>query len=369
MSERLKIGVVGAGVIAQVMHLHYLRELNDRYEVVALCDISEDSASRNAEVYGIPQTYTSWQEMIDLSGIDAILILTNGSHAPIAIAAAQAGIHVLTEKPMCFSVAEGHEMIAAADRAGVVLMVAYVKRFDAAYARLAEELQSVEDLRLVRVTTFESPFQPYVSHLPLVRGTTPPPSDVLDRLMAESKAALSSAINSEDTFLLKAYHEVMLDSLIHELNLVRSVLGEPDSLDYVDIRPTGVTAMLRFGDVPCAINWIDLPGITRYRQEFSFIGSDRRLELAFPSPFLRNAPATLEVEGGVPGQTRTWHTDELASYESGFKRELIEFHECVTKGAPVRTTGLDGLRDIALCQAFIAGHVTRQPIASPTSVD
>jgi predicted dehydrogenase len=158
----------------------------------------------------------------------------------------------------------------------------------------------------------------------------------------------------------------MLDSLIHELNLVRSVLGEPDSLDYVEIRPTGVTAALKFGEVPCVINWIDLPGFTRYRQEFSFIASDRRLTLAFPSPFLRNAPATLEIEGGVAGETRTWHTDELASYESAFKRELVHFHECVTEGAEVKTTGLDGLRDIALCQSFIAGHVTRQPVVAPT---
>ena len=94
--QRLRIGVVGAGVIAQVMHLHYLRELSDRYDVVALCDISSDSADKNAAVYGIPQTYTSWQDMISNAGLDAILILTNGSHAPIAIAAANAGIHVLT---------------------------------------------------------------------------------------------------------------------------------------------------------------------------------------------------------------------------------------------------------------------------------
>jgi len=369
MADRVKIGVVGAGVIAQVMHLHYLRELSDRYEVVALCDLSVDAAERNAAVYGIAKTYTSWQEMIDTGGLDAILILTNGSHAPIAIAAANAGIHVLTEKPMCFSVSEGREMIAAAESAGVVLMVAYVKRFDSAYDRLCEELGTVEDLRLVRITTYESPFQPYVSHIPLVLGATPPPSEILDRLRSESRAQLSAAISSDDDFLVKAYHEVMLDSLIHELNFVRSILGEPDSLDYVEIRRTGVTAILKFGDIPCVLNWIDLPGITRYRQEFSFIASDRRLTLAFPSPFLRNAPATLEIEGGVAGETRTWHTDELASYESPFKRELVHFHECVTQGTQPRTTGIDGLRDIALCQSFIAGHVSRQPVAQPSSTD
>ena len=53
MSDRLKVGVVGAGVIAQVMHLNYLRELSDRYEVVALCDISDENANNNADRYDI----------------------------------------------------------------------------------------------------------------------------------------------------------------------------------------------------------------------------------------------------------------------------------------------------------------------------
>ena len=53
MTERLKVGVVGAGVIAQVMHLNYLRELSDRFEIVALCDISDENVTNNADRYDI----------------------------------------------------------------------------------------------------------------------------------------------------------------------------------------------------------------------------------------------------------------------------------------------------------------------------
>ncbi len=107
MTDRLKVGVVGAGVIAQVMHLNYLRELSDRFEIVALCDISDENAANNAERYNIAKTFTDWRKMLEDADIDAVFILTSGSHAPIAIAAAKAGKHVLVEKPMCFSVAEG----------------------------------------------------------------------------------------------------------------------------------------------------------------------------------------------------------------------------------------------------------------------
>ena len=101
-----------------------------------------------------------------------MLILTSGSHAPIAIAAAEAGKHMLVEKPMCFSVAEGRAMIEAAAARGVTLMVGYNKRYDPAYRRSREEIRGISDLRLVRVTTLESPLQPYVAHYRLHRATS-----------------------------------------------------------------------------------------------------------------------------------------------------------------------------------------------------
>ena len=102
--------------------------------------------------------------------LDAVLVLTSGSHAPIAIEAARAGRHVFVEKPMCFSTAEATEMIEAATSAEVALMVGYPKRYDPAFARFRDEVARLDEPRLLRVTTTESPFQPYVGHYPL----TPP---------------------------------------------------------------------------------------------------------------------------------------------------------------------------------------------------
>src|SRR6476469_7959290 len=164
MIRRLKVGVVGAGVIAQVMHLNYLRELSDQFEIAALCDISAENAANNAQRYNIARTFSDWREMLKDDEIDAVFILTSGSHAPIAVAAAKAGKHILVEKPMCFSVAEGLEMKAAADEAGVTLMVAYPKRYDPAFERFRTIALRVSEPRLMRVTTFESPFLPYIGH-------------------------------------------------------------------------------------------------------------------------------------------------------------------------------------------------------------
>jgi len=117
VTKRLRVGVVGTGVIAQVMHLHYLEELADSYEVAAVCDIVAENARACAERYRVPAVFTDWRELVR-QPLDAVLVLTSGSHAPIAVAAAQAGMHVLVEKPMCFSVPEGQAMVDAARQAG-----------------------------------------------------------------------------------------------------------------------------------------------------------------------------------------------------------------------------------------------------------
>jgi predicted dehydrogenase len=365
VTRRIRIGVVGTGVIAQVMHLHYLNELADSFEVAAVCDIVADNARSCAQRYGIAASYTDWREMIR-KDLDAVLVLTSGSHAPIAIAAAKAGLHVLVEKPMCFSVEEGQAMRAAAEQSGVTLMVAYPKRYDPAYARFQEEAREITSPRLLRVTTFESPFQPYIRHYPLLSSAAVP-EDIAAQLQAETDASIRSAIGDATDFERRAYHLVLVDTLVHELNTVRGLLGEPDRLDYVDLRDHSLTAMLRFGEVPVAIHWLELPGIARYEMEFALYGPDRRLTISFPSPFLRNEPATIEIQGGDPGTTRSWRSEEIASFESAFKRELIAFHDCVVNGTVPVTSGLDGLRDIALCQAIIESHRQGKPVSNPTS--
>ncbi len=364
--RRLRVGLVGTGLIAQVMHLHYLTELADRFEIAAVADIAPGSARACAGRYGIPAVFTDWQEMLR-HPLDAVLVLTSGSHAPIAVAAAQAGLHVFTEKPMCFSVAEGREMVAAAERAGVTLMVGYPKRYDPAFARFQKEAAQLSGARLMRVTTFEAPIPAYVEHLPLL-PREPPPAGLVQRFREDSDARIRAAIGQASELERAVYETVLLDTLVHELNTIRGVLGEPDRIDYVSLHVDTVTVMFRFGALPVALHWIDLPGISRYEMEFAVYAPDRRLRLAFPSPFLRNEPAVVEIEGGDAGSARSWRTEEVISYESGFKRELAAFHECAVTGAVPVTSGLDGLRDIALCRAIIECHRRRAPVAEPSSV-
>jgi predicted dehydrogenase len=368
MAPRTRVGVIGCGLIAQVMHLPYLAECSDRFELAALCDVSEDVLAACQERYGVARGLTDWEELV-AEPLDAVLVLTSGNHAPMAVAAADAGLHVFVEKPMAISAAEGARMVSAARSAGVRLMVGTMKRYDPAYERLVELLPTLTDLRLVRATTLESPLKPYVEHYPLARPSTPVADSVLQAAHADDERHLDGTLGREaDEDTRWCYRNVLLDNLVHELNMLRGALGEPTQVTFASLERQRAAINLSFGATDCHLSWVDLPGIARYRQELGFYAPDGRLVLTLPSPFLRSAPSRLTVEGGELGTPHAWERDEVVSFEEAFKRELIAFHDAIVSGVEPRTSGLDGLRDLHLCEAIARVHMSGAPAADPTKL-
>jgi predicted dehydrogenase len=134
------------------------------------------------------------------------------------------------------------------------------------------------------------------------------------------------------------------------------------------MQPGQLTVILKFGQLSVSIHWMDLPGITRYGMEFALYGPDRRVTLSFPSPFLRSAPAIVEIVEGEVGTTKSRSISEITSYESAFKIELQAFHRCVTaREAPV-TSAEDAIHDLALCEAIIRFVQDPRPIPDPSAI-
>lgn len=365
MAKPLAVGVVGCGVIAQVMHLPHLRDLRDRFEIAALCDVSRPVAEACAEIYGVDSVYTDWQDLISQQ-LDAVLVLTSGSHAPVAVAAAEAGSHVFVEKPMCLSLEEGREMYTAVRVADVRLMVGTMKRYDPAYERLLE-LMPLEDLRLVAVTTLESPFQPYVEHYPLT-PMLPASPEVVSALRADDARRLAEALPDGDEDDRYCYRWMLLDNLVHELNMLRGVLGEPDRVISARLGRTVCDIALAFGSTEVHMSWVDLPGLAHYKQQLAFYALDRRIKLTLPSPYLRDMPSLLKVDGGRAGTPHSWRSVETVAYQEAFKRELIEFADAISDQREPRTDVTDGLHDVALCHAIARSHMSRNPVELPSEL-
>lgn len=118
----LKVGIIGAGGIARGAHLPNYKKCGEKVEVVAVTDVVKETAESCAEVFSIPHVFTDYEEMLKQVELDAISIcVPNKFHASAAIAALQAGCHVLCEKPPAMTPEEAEEMALVAKREEKIL--------------------------------------------------------------------------------------------------------------------------------------------------------------------------------------------------------------------------------------------------------
>ena len=131
MSEKIKIGIIGCGGIANGKHLRAISNI-DFLEPVAFCDIIEERAVETAKKYGSEnaKVYTDYKELLKDESIVAVHVCTpNRSHSFITIDALEAGKHVLCEKPMAKTYAEAKAMYEASVRTGKKLSIGYQSRW------------------------------------------------------------------------------------------------------------------------------------------------------------------------------------------------------------------------------------------------
>ena len=139
--------VIGTGVVARLRHIPALEEAARRglAELVAICDPVMTSLNEAGEQAGIEARYHDYREVLARDDIDVVLIATpNSLHEPIAVAALQAGKHVLCEKPLALSLEGAKRMAAAARVAGRVTAVNHRYRWVPSARYLKELLESGE---------------------------------------------------------------------------------------------------------------------------------------------------------------------------------------------------------------------------------
>lgn len=128
--DKVKVGIIGCGGIAEKKHLPSLAEL-EYVEVVAFCDILEDRAKEMAELYGVEgaKVFTDYTELLKEDTIAIHVCTPNSSHSEISIAAMKADKHVICEKPMAKTAAGAKAMVEAANETGKILTIGYQNRY------------------------------------------------------------------------------------------------------------------------------------------------------------------------------------------------------------------------------------------------
>jgi predicted dehydrogenase len=161
-----KYGVVGSGARSRGAHLPLLRDYFPQVEVVALCDITPENLEAGRKLYGKPLApYSDYRKMLsEHPELDAVVVIVpNFLHAPVTIAALEAGKHVLTEKPIATHVADATRMMKTAKAHQRVLEVGFEMRYSLLFHRMADLLRqgAIGDLELVFAALFRGDWNPH----------------------------------------------------------------------------------------------------------------------------------------------------------------------------------------------------------------
>jgi predicted dehydrogenase len=367
MTERLRAGVVGCGGVAQMMQLPYLRELHDRYEIAALCDLDGATLEKVADSYGVRARHRDLAGLLGES-LDVVLVLTSGNHTEAVLAALESGRHVFSEKPLAYTLRETDEILAAERRAGKRLMVGMMKQYDPGYRRGVKAIAELRDIRYVDARTMHPDDGLYRMHHPVVKGgqvvvgetavAEPTYGEAMFGrvqkaiLGSEPVELLKEATGTERPEVLTAY-AMLIGSSIHDATVLRGALGPATGVvnAHVWAEGTSFTATIEYpNEVRCNYTWSLLPYLKHYVQDYSFYASDGRVHIRFPSPYLQNVPTIVDVE--TMDGTELRETRIVASYEEAFKMELIHFHECVTRGERPLTDAAGFRTDLELLTAI-----------------
>ena len=146
------VAIVGCGRISDLHQMGYRGREDAR--IVAVCDTHKPHAKKKAREWGVEKIYTDYQQVLEDRDVDLVELLTpHHLHCSMTVQAAQAGKHISVQKPMALSTAEADEMIAAADKSGVMLRVYenFVYYAPALRARQMIEGGEIGDIRAIRL--------------------------------------------------------------------------------------------------------------------------------------------------------------------------------------------------------------------------
>jgi predicted dehydrogenase len=357
---KLRIGVVGGGLVAQAMHLHFLAHQGERFELVAVADPSAIVRDELQRLYGLEATYSDHRELLEGSKLDAVVICSpSQTHAQATLDALDRGLHVFVEKPMCITLADADRIIQAQATSGKVVQVGYMKRFDRAWERMLESMPaSSESLRYIRVVVHDPEFIPFFGPGEIARGSDIP-ADVLESGREAMRAQVRDAVGADSAEVVTAFEGAFLGSLVHDVNIVHGLLerlGEPLPAKVIDgdwwNGGQAVTGAVRLANgARWDSAWIQLLDVYEYRESVAFYFAEEVHSLAFPSPWLKQSPTRYEASRVRDGARAV---ELFESYEESFARELAHFHDCVVNGTDCRTPPTQARLDMdVLTQMFL----------------
>ena len=335
--KKLKIGSVGLGRLG-IQHAENIATRLISTELTALCDLDEKILNETADRLDVPHRFTSFEEMISLKELDAVVIVSpSGLHTSQISNALTAGKHVFSEKPLGITVEECREAENAVEKySDKVFMLGFMRRFDESYMYAHKKVAEGAIGRLV-----------------LFRSYSQDPEKFID-------GAIAFAGHSGGQFLDMAVHDIDLarwftGSEPETVYAIGACYAHPEFGEYND--GDNVSCLMKFKDDTMVFLFAGRTAPHGYNVETEIIGTKGTLRIA--SVPQKNLVEILDSSG----VRRECIENFLERFESSYVNEVQEFVNCILEGRKPEVTVYDGTRvsEIAYkCkEAFETGEILR----------
>lgn len=352
--NRLRVGIVGCGEATQILHLPSLFQLQNKFEVRAICDVSGNVMSAVGNQWGITARVVDYQDLVRRDDVDVVLIANpNPYHFPVALAAIESGKHVLVEKPMCYSVEEANTIGERAQAAGVVVQVGYMRRYSPSFLEACRRVDQHGPIRLARVHAVIGANSQIIEPTSrVVRGTDIPEEKKTEAQRMDQEAT-EKAIGAVSGDASGAYH-LLLGLSSHDISAMREIIGMPERVLTASMRLGGryLTATFDYGSFVCNFE-TGVDAIARFDAHIEVFTEDEVVRVDYNTPYVRNLPTLLtstRAKGPHGVQTSTQH-----DWGDSFVEEWRELHENIRQRREPKTSPADFRQDLELF-----GEMTRR---------
>lgn len=346
----VRLGLIGLGQAAQILHLPNLERMEDSFKITAVADVSRELSAYIAHKYHVEHQFTDAMELISCPDVDAVIIMCAGDHAGYAMAALQAGKHVFIEKPLTLDPEKAQALAAAKEQhPELVAMVGYCRRYNQSFLKMKELLrQDSRPISYVRARTLilEGPWYLENTWHEKKAGDLDP----------AGRAAMQQATIGEAVRLLGGQpnraqilaYLLLAGSGCHILSAVRELIGPPKSVQAASVSPSGMqfTLILGYDGFNLVFEEMNDQQIVDFDESIEIYQGTRKMHLRYDSPYIRSLPSRLEVSELVDGQAMT--TVYGPDYRDMFANELKEFYRCITEGRSPKCSVADAAEDVRI---------------------
>lgn len=344
--RRLRVGLVGLGAVAQVVHIPVLQGLADHFEVVAGCDVSLPHAEAIGGRFAVPRVYGSHEDMLACETLDVVAVLNSDEyHADATIAALQAGHPVLLEKPAALTLSDVDRMIAERDATGQAVMVGYMRRHAAAYAKMRSELAGAGAITHVSVRDIIGPNDYFINQTMRVLAANTP-AYLADEKAERARRAIAESLPDASPVQARAFR--LLSGLSsHDLSALRGLVGIPQRVVAATVRGEGrfISAMLDYGSFTATFE-TGMDAVGDFDASIEVFTGARRLRLQYDTPYIRHLPTRLTSLSSDGDELIQF--DSRPSYRDPYTNQWLRLHAALTGGESFEETLEDARHDVEL---------------------